>query len=200
MPGAGGPRQAAPAEGTERSPAQGLRLCGSRLCRCRGLVGKVLPLIRALGAGCGAARPGWGWGCGCLSPGWYPQLPRPPMCALQGAAADRSSVSLVTAGRRYSGKEAGRARKGRQVWGETALRGARASAAPYTESELPGRRMPGVRSVPRSPDRRNGGRLRPGLESAQKGCSARPGAIQPTPRSERSSHLRRFEIPPLPRG
>lgn len=111
-----------------------------------------------------------------------------------------SSVSLVTAGRRYSGKEAGSARKGRQVWGETALRGARASPTPYTVSELPGPRSPGVRPVPRSPDRRNVGRPRPGLESAMKGCSALPGGIQPASRGEHSSDLRRCELPSLPRG
>lgn len=110
----GGPRQAAPAEGTEREPP---------LPEVRAVCGRCCPSFglweRAVGQQPGVPWPGWG----CLSPRRCPQLPRPPVCALRGAAADRSSVSLVTAGSRYSGKEAGSARKGRQVWGETALAG-----------------------------------------------------------------------------
>lgn len=169
-----------------------------RLPEVRGVCGRCCPSFGLWEGAVG--QPGVPWpGWGCLSPGRCPQLPRPPMCELRGAAADRSSVSLVTAGSRYSGKEAGSARKGRQVWGETALRGARASPSPSTVSELPGLRFPGVRPVPRSPDRRNAVRPRPGLESARKGCSVGPGGIQPAPRGERSSDLRRCELPSLPR-
>lgn len=90
------------------------------------------------------------------------------MCALRGAAADRGSVSLVTAGRRYSGKEAGSAGKGRQVWGE-------APPAPYTCLSCPG--------------------------GSTEGLQRRAGETQPAPRGdERSSDLRRCELPSLPRG
>lgn len=177
------------------SPSGGHR-AGAAAAGGQGCVREVLVLLRALGAGCGAAGVPWpGWGC--LSPRWCPQLPRPPMCALRGAAADRSSVSLVTAGSRYSGKEAGSARKGLQVWGDTALAGL---GLPQPLPPCLNCLGSPSRGSARSPDRRNAGRPRPGLEPARKGCSAVPGGIQPAPRGERSSDLRRCELPPLPRG
>lgn len=113
-------------EGPEPSPVQGAAVLRQPpLPGVGGVCGRCCPALglweRAVGQP-GVPWPGCGWGWHCLSAGWCPQLPRAPMCALQGAAADRSSVSLVTAGRRYFGKEAGSARKGRQVWGEKAPR------------------------------------------------------------------------------
>ena len=82
-----------------------------------GGVWEVPPCIWALGQP-GGPWPGWH----CPSPGWCPQLPwalgTQPWRALTAAAACGSPVSLATAGRRCLGKEAGSARKGKQVSGE----------------------------------------------------------------------------------
>lgn len=91
----------------------------------RSVYGKCCPAFGLCEWAVGQPRgpwPGHGWGWHCLSLGWCLQLPctlEPQhWCTVKEADAYRSPVSLVTAGRRYFGKEAGSARKSRQVSGD----------------------------------------------------------------------------------
>lgn len=160
---------------------------------CRGCLGKVLPCLWALGAGRGAARrPLAGLWMGLA-------LPRPglvPAAALRcgepaaGRAAG-SPVALVTAGRRYYGKEAGalgRAGRSREKVANAGLASSLSAAAvpgavrggvlhrrvPYAVTKLPGFRLPGERSVPWGPAGRNAEGPRLELKLAEKDCSAVP--------------------------
>lgn len=113
----GVPARQTPVKGTEHSPAQGN--AGLSQLHFRECMWEVLPCIWALGVGNVVdQRPLARLWC-CLSSGWCLQHPHAPGTSsgagLKAAAACRRPVSLVTAGRRYFGKEAGSAGKDRPV-------------------------------------------------------------------------------------
>lgn len=198
--GVGGPPRADPSEGRGALPRAGgagpSRPAPPRIAG--GVWGRCCPAFglweRAVGQP-GGPWPGCGWGRRCLGPGWCPRLP----CAagsqqrgeLREAAACRSPVALVTAGRRYYGKEAGalgRAGRSREKVANAGLGSSLSAAAvpgavrggvlhrhvPYAVTKLPGFRLPGERSVPWGPAGRNAEGPRLELKLAEKDCSAVP--------------------------